>query len=292
MSLRACACQHARRRGLCLILLITVACLALLFPGCRSSKPDPFAGLVIKESKTGQYDEIKVAPGFLLLSNMWATIDETNQKICLYEDGSYSWEWQRGDSGVGNPNYPEVIYGVKPWGQGSDGLLLPKQLKDISSLLMELDFDYKVTNQTGWWYATVEFFLTDEKPTPGQDIHGKTTDEIMIYFDWKGDPIGPEFKNRIVNEGYSYAWTRREGNWGDAGWNYSQFSIVEKGTIPDKVDLKLFLDHINSIYGLSNDLWLGAVEFGIMYYDQTAGWGLVKKFDLVINGERVSSGRQ
>ena len=92
MSLRACACQHARRRGLCLILLITVACLALLFPGCRSSKPDPFAGLVIKESKTGQYDEIKVAPGFLLLSNMWATIDETNQKICLYEDGSYSWE--------------------------------------------------------------------------------------------------------------------------------------------------------------------------------------------------------
>ncbi|NLY88060.1 MAG: hypothetical protein GX085_00300 [Firmicutes bacterium] len=260
--------------------------MALLFPGCRSTKV---------ESKTGQYDEIEVASGFLLLSNMWGTVAATDQKICLYDDGSYGWEWERGDSGVSNPNYPEIIYGVKPWGQGVAGgtLYLPKQLKDINSLLMELDFDYKVTvtNETGWWCVTVELYLTSEKPTPGQDLSGTIFDEVMIYFDWKGEPVGSEQQNHIEDEGYSYVWTTMEDNWGN-GWRYSQFRIREKGKIPEKVNLKLFLDFIKDTYGRSGDLWLGAVEFGMMYYDHTAGHGLVKKLDYIINGERVSSGRR
>src|SRR5690606_15569272 len=117
MIVCACARKHARKRWFCLFLLIAVTGMALLFSGCRS-KPstDPPKGLVIKESKTGQYDEIEVAPGFLLLSNMWATEEKTDQKIYLYDDGSYGWQWQRGDSGENNPNYPKVVYGVIPWG--------------------------------------------------------------------------------------------------------------------------------------------------------------------------------
>ena len=43
-----------------------------------------------------------------------------------------------------------IFYGIKPWGQGvdDDELLLPKQLHEINSLLVELDFDYRITNST------------------------------------------------------------------------------------------------------------------------------------------------
>jgi hypothetical protein len=239
--------------------------------------------------KTGQYDTIEVGDGFLLLSNMWATTEKTTQEIRLYEDGSYSWGWQRGASGVNDPNYPEVIYGVKPWGQGLDGLALPIQLKNISSLQMELDFDYEVTKETGWWGVIIEFCLTSEKPTLGNDLSGKIVDEVMIYLDWQGDPI--EAPAIIESGDYSYT-AGYTDDWGSGKWRFTQCRINEKGSIPEEIDLKLFLDYIKSSYSRDGELWLCAVEFGMMYYDQTAGWGLVKKFDLVINGERVSSGRQ
>lgn len=287
MSARVCARKHAHIKLFCSALIIVVTCMSLLFPGCRS---DPPIDSDIKESKTGQHDTIEVAPGFLLLSNMWATVEATNQKIYLYKDGSYGWEWQRGNSGVSDPNYPEIIFGIKPWGQGvanEDGLL-PKQLKDIDSLLMEMDFDYKLTNQTGWWCITGELYLTEDEPAPEEDITGSITDEVMIYFNWKGDPVGPEFSDHIKDGAYSYILTNMEDNWG-SGWRYSQFRIREKGTIPEKVNLKLFLDFIKDTYNRSDDLWLGALEFGMMYYDQTAGRGWVKKLNYVINGTRVES---
>ena|SRR5690554_1485490 len=289
MIVCACARKHARKRWFCLFLLIAVTYMALLFSGCRS-KPSTDQGLVIKESKTGQYDEIEVAPGFLLLSNMWATEEKTDQKIYLYDDGSYGWQWQRGDSGENNPNYPKVVYGVTPWGQGvhDKTLLLPKQLKEIDTLLMELDFDYEVTNKAGWWSVTVEFFLTTEQPGPGEDITVSIQDEVMIYFDWQDETYSPLIPSAVVDGSYTYDLTKQMDL---DDWYYSQFRIGEKGRVPKEVNLKRFLDYIKEEYNRSDDLWLSAVELGIMYNDQTAGQGLVKKLDYVINGERVSSGR-
>lgn len=257
----------------------------------------PPGDLVIKELKTGEDDQIALDDGFLLLSNMWGTKEakqkkETKQEIRLYTNGSYGWGWRRGNSGRSEPNYPEVIYGVKPWGQGLEGLLLPKQLKDINSLLLELDFDYRVTNQTNTWYVTLEFFLTKEKPVPGKDltkIDGAVSDEVMIFFDWNDGLDSPQVPGVIEDGAYSYDLFNAKKF---PNWDYTQFRIGKKGKIPEKINLKLFLDRIQEVYDRSGDLWLGAVEFGMMYYDQTAGWGLVKKFDLVINGERVSSVRQ
>ncbi|NLW08787.1 MAG: hypothetical protein GX036_02880 [Firmicutes bacterium] len=160
-------------------------------------------------------------------------------------------------------------------------------------MLVELDFDYRITNSTGTWYVTLEFFLTKEKPTIGdkkdEEVRKAVTDEVMIFFDWYDSLHSPQVSGAIADGSYTYDLFREE-KWPD--WFYFDFRIGKKGKIPEKIDLSLFLDYIKDARGEISDLWLGAVEFGIMYSDRTAGRALVKKFDLVINGDRVSSGRQ
>ena len=263
--------------------------------GCQPvSIPDPI-------EKLGNWETIEVAPGFFLTNNMWGTEKETRQVIFKHQDGSYGWSWERGKTGE-NGNYPEVIFGVKPWGQERfiEGGGLPLRLNEIESLVMEMDLDYAILRDTGdnaWWNLAFEVWLTEKKP--GGKVEDSITDEIMIWFDWKDVPWDPaeedwEDSEAVKDHQYEYAYCLSVPNWSEEngwGWHYHQFRIKEKGTIPEVVNIKPFLDYIQEEHQRSGRLWLGSLEFGMEYGDHTAGRVHIKKLDYVINGKRVASGR-
>ena len=98
----------------------------------------PIVTAAVSSCTAGDYYEIGE---FRLLNNQWGTTN-VNQCIFLNDDGTYGWNWERGQTGVGPvPNYPEVEFGVSPWGGTSTTTLLPLQIKDITSAEMTIDVD-------------------------------------------------------------------------------------------------------------------------------------------------------
>jgi len=290
---------------------LLLAVFFLVPAGCRlvpildPTDPDPNPNPEIVEEKTGNWERIEVAPGFLLTNNMWGIEKETDQVkqvIFLYSDNSYGWEWERGKTGQ-KGNYPEVVFGVKPWGQREEYFLegsgLPLQLDEVDSLTMEVDLDYKISHDTGenaWWNLAFEVWLTEEKP--GGNVADSITDEIMIWFDWKDVPWDPKEEEwedaEAVQDGpYEYAYCLSKDEWGEGEWqwHYHQFRIKEKGRIPEEVNIKSFIDYIRERHQRNGKLWLGSLEFGMEYGDYTAGRVQIKKLEYVINGKRVASGR-
>lgn len=283
------------------IVIFSIIAVVFLSPGAAAHIELP----EIIEQKAGNWDEIKVSDGFILINNMWSTVTDTEQKIILYEDGSYGWEWERGGSGLSEPNgegpnYPEVLLGVKPWGTHdfTEGVL-PLKLKDIESLVMEMDVVYEIFEDSegaGNWNLSFEMWLTMDKP--GTDVSGSITDEIMIWFDWQeglwdwDDPVDA----KAVDDGYHlYEYNVSREGWGGQGyfddsWHYSQFRIVDQGTIPKKVDLKPFLDYIQKELDRTDEVWLGALELGMEYEAGTAGMTRIVDLNYEINGQRLESG--
>ncbi|MFW5999640.1 MAG: dockerin type I domain-containing protein [Halanaerobiaceae bacterium] len=253
---------------------------------------------IISESST-IYDTMQVAEEFTLINNAWGA-EDADQTIIEYEDGSYGFEWERGDLGSDEPNYPEVLVGVKPWGdeQYMDSGL-PLRLDEIETLEMELDLVQEIFEEEGEWNLSFELWITGEEPGYGNDVSETITDEIMIWFDWADghywESVDPYMTDAIEDGDTVYDYNVSETGWGDdgwigGGWHYSQFLIDGKGEIPDKIDLKKFVDMIIDEHDRDEEYWLGALEMGMEYGDNTAGRVRIKELDYNINGNEVESG--
>ncbi|MFW5992374.1 MAG: InlB B-repeat-containing protein [Halanaerobiales bacterium] len=242
-------------------------------------------------------DEFQVADEFTLINNVWGA-EDAHQTIIEYEDGSYGFEWERGDTGSDEPNYPEVLVGVKPWGGGDFvGSGLPLQLNEIETLEMELDIVQEIINEEGEWNLSFELWITGEEPGP--DVSETITDELMIWFDWVDghywETVDPYLTEAIDDDGTVYDYNVSETGWGDqgwigGGWHYSQFLINGKGEIPDKIDLKKFIDQLIEEHDRDEDYWLGALEMGMEYGDNTEGRVRIRELNYNINGNVVESG--
>lgn len=81
------------------------------------------AGAQPLEETCESFGEIDVGDGdFLLINNDWGeSVEDSGFEMCswLAEDGSYGYEWTTRPDG-GEPNYPQVLLGTKPWGDDSD----------------------------------------------------------------------------------------------------------------------------------------------------------------------------
>jgi hypothetical protein len=288
-----------KKSVLIMVLLIIVTSLTV---GCEKLEIDPEVTeteevVVLTEDSTDNA-QFLIDENFKLINNMWSAKDQVNQSIIEFEDGSYGWTWKRGASSDNGPNYPEVLLGVKPWGshEFTTGVL-PLQLDEIDSLQLELDIEYEVYDRDHEFDLAFEMWLTEEKP--GSNVRNSITDEIMIWFDWQEDLWdweGLPYDDYAVNDGYNdyhynaYVSDFGGSDWVGGGWEYSQFRIADKGTIPQVVNLKPFLDRIKAEHGKSGELWVGALEFGMEYGDNSAGIVRIKNLNYIINGHKFESG--
>ncbi len=255
---------------------------------------------------------------FRVINNDWGAQElkasgtcDSQYEVFVEDNGSFGWHFDRpgcGDDKGEKPDYPEVEFGVHPFGIGdhlatspefSSTDLLPKRIKDIESAEISVDNLSITTHAEGGWNMNFEMWFSENDPMEGHETtnaHG----EIMVFWGWNADRWAcDQNPPTIQNNGNKYTLCHlrngRDGNgdWGDGSdpWEYYQFRLGNgqngdsKRNFTGSLDIKGLLQFLVDNYGYSEDLWVTRVEIGTEISDNTGGTLKMDGISVTVNGE-------
>ena len=238
-----------------------------------------------------------------LVNNRWGS-DElgcagTTQRVLINTDGTFGWEFNRPACGgaKAKPDYPEVEFGVAPFGANSPLLttpafstttLLPKQIKDLTSASVTVNNMNITLQKPTIWNINFEVWLSQRNPVtdPNPGVYA----EIIAFWGWEdgrwacGD--AEKAKPGLTAGTHSYKLCHQSDTWADGQWRFYNFN-VDSGplrTYSGKVDVKAFIDWVVTQYGISRDLWVTRIEVGSEIDDNTQGSVKIQSLTFEING--------
>jgi hypothetical protein len=246
-----------------------------------------------------------------LLNNRWGSdglnCSSTMQSVFVNSDKTIGWSFNRGNCGDtmhANPDFPEVEFGVAPFGTGSSLLtspayssttLLPIQLSALTSATVNIDtFSTTFSNPT-YWDANFEFWISKNDPTKNAD--GGVYAEIITFVGWEsnrqsssgGWPCMSYSNATITNTNFTLC--HQNDSWGSGSkWRFFNF-IAGNGTqsYSQTVDIKAILDYIRKQYsGFTDSMYLTRIEIGTEINDNTVGSAAIKNLTFSINGTSKS----
>jgi hypothetical protein len=250
-----------------------------------------------------------------LLNNNWGSVAlQKSGKSCsapesvqVNSDSSLGWTFNRGnctDDGS-HPDFPELEFGVAPFGSGSSLLtspafsstsLLPIQVKNITSASVTIN-NLAISLQTAAsWDLGVEFWLSTNNPVTSAD--GGVYAEIMAVWGWDATfwACTAGLSGSVTSGSSTYKLCHQSNTWNSPNtptWRFFQFEY-NGGSVQSfngAVDIKAFLDwFFSSSYGsgASKDLWLTRIEIGSEIDDNTSGTSTIKNITYNINGTTQS----
>ncbi|HKU38741.1 MAG TPA: hypothetical protein VJR89_11360 [Polyangiales bacterium] len=237
---------------------------------------------------------------FRLLVNKWGSDElrcNTMLKVFVNNDKSFGWSFDRGACG-GNkqkPDYPEIEFGIHPFGMGSNlattpsfpsTKVLPMQIKDIQNASLTIDGLNASIQRGTTWNVDFEFWLSQKNPVT--DANPGVYAELIAFLGWKDDWSCDQSGN-VTSGDKTYGLCHQSDSWG-SGWRYYQFRASSpSNSYSGKVDLKAFLDYLVNSRGFSRDLWLTRIEVGSELDDNTAGTVTLKNLTFQINAESKSA---
>ncbi len=247
------------------------------------------------DSKTASREYLNMGD-FRLLVNKWGSDElgcKTNMKVFVNNDKSFGWEFDRGGCG-GNkqkPDYPEIEFGIHPFGAGSNlattpsfssTSLLPLQIKDIMSASVIIDGLNVNIQKASTWNVNFEFWLSRNNPVSEADpgVHA----ELITFWGWKDD-WACDKSGSATSGDKSYNLCHQSDSWGN-GWRYYQFRAnggPAQG-FSGKVDVKALIDWLVNNQNYSKDLWVTRFEVGTELDDNTAGSVTLKNITFEVNG--------
>jgi hypothetical protein len=260
--------------------------------------------------KTSNTNDYLYLGNMRLINNNWGSVElkesgvncNAPMSVAVNSDGSLGWTFNRGDCNDdgSHPDYPELEFGVAPFGTGSSLLtsppfssttLLPVQIKDISSASVAID-NFSISLQSSLhWNLNIEFWLSERNPLTNADAGAYA--ELMGLFGWNNGSWACDANltsNTVNSGGKSYRLCHQSNTWGSGPtWRFFQFEI-QGGPLTNftgTVDIKAFLDWLlSSSYGsqYSRDLWLTRIELGSEIDDSTSGTCTIKNATFTING--------
>jgi hypothetical protein len=272
--------------------------------GGQSGKPLAKAG--DKTSTTNDYLNLG---NMRLLNNNWGSVELQKQgKTCtapmsvnVNSDGSLGWTFNRGGCGDdgSHPDYPELEFGVAPFGYASSLLtsptfssttLLPIQVSKIQSASVSIgSFSIQLNSNTNW-NLNIEFWLSKLDPLTNADAQAYT--EIMGLWGWSAG--AEQWKcnvsgQTVTSGGKSYSLCHQSDSWGSGSkWRFFQFQASSsQQSFSGTLDVKAFLDWFYaSSYGagVSKDYYLTRIELGSEIDDNTSGSCTIKNVSFTING--------
>ena len=271
-------------------------------------------------------DKTSVAQDYLrlgeirILNNNWGSEDlncnNSSFEVYVNNDKSFGWNFQRGDCAdngnpqavpvvppdTAHPDFPQVEFGIHPFGIGSDLVtspefssttLLPLQLKDITSASVTLS-NLSISGSLTTWNMATEFWLSEGDPRqPAGSVHVHT--ELMAWWGWQQGRWKCDSQPDNVQAGtMGYTLCHQSDNWAD-GWRYYQFRAGDgsDGNIRQEfngtVNMKAFIDYLVNNRGYSKDLWLTRLEVGTEIDDDTSGTVRMNNVTFEVNGEERSA---
>lgn len=239
-----------------------------------------------------------------LINNDWGSKSigcETPTTIFIEEDGSFGWHFDRGPCGAatGNssPDYPEVEFGLHPFGHIKDSLgpgdissttLLPLQIKDIHSASLIVDQMNINLETTSSWNICFETWLTTKDPTL-IDTGECPYSEIMVFWGWQDGRWPCDQEGNVQSGGKNYRHCHNVNDWA-CGWRYIQFRL-DNGparSFNGTLDVKVIFDWLVLNQGVSQDLWVTRFEIGSEIADNTKGTVSFRNLTFEVNGETRS----
>ncbi len=240
-----------------------------------------------------------------LLNNKWGSIDlnctGAQQSVFINSDKTIGWSFNRGNCGEqnhSNPDFPEVEFGVAPFGKTSSLLtspayssttLLPIQLSALKSASVTMDnFSTTFSNPT-YWDANFEFWISKNDPTTNND--GGVYAEIITFVGWNSTRQTGSTTSwacqitgkTVPNSNFSLC--HQSDTWA-SGWRFFNF-LAGNGTsnYSGKADIKAILDYIRSQYsGFTDSMYLTRIEVGTEIDDNTAGSSKTNNLTFEVNG--------
>src|SRR5664279_2074439 len=274
-------------------------------------------------STSGQYLNLG---DMRLIDNRWGSdalsCAATTLDVWANTDKSLAWDFNRPDCDTkatnADPDYPEIEFGVAPFGTGNDAslltspscsstTLLPLQIKDITSASIQLT-NYNISLQnpgcgctttgttttcTCSWNLNFEFWLSQDNPltNPNPVVYA----EVIGFYGWETNrwPCDKTLTGKtLTSANDSYFLCHQSDTWhtGTPHWRYWQFwdNNGPQTSFNGKVDIKAFLDWLVANYGISTNLWVTRFEVGTEIDDLTAGSVKLNNVAFEINGTSKS----
>jgi hypothetical protein len=245
-----------------------------------------------------------------LINNRWGSdaqgCSATQQSVAVNSDKSVGWTFSRQtcDASHGHPDFPEVEFGIAPFGTTSSLLttpkfssttLLPIQLKDLQSASVNVDnFFISVSGSAPYWDNNVEFWISKNDPRTSTDAGVYA--EIIMFTGFQGNRLSttggwPCDKSGSVTAGTtSYNLCHQSDTW-SSGWRFFNFNINQGpfSSWTGKMDVKALLDFVRSKYsGFTDTMWLTRIEVGTEVDDNTSGSAKIKNLTFEVNGQNRS----
>jgi len=212
----------------------------------------------------------------------------TPMSVFLNNDGKFGWTFDRGTCGGMNkskPDFPQIEFGIHPFGIGSADVtspefsstsLLPIQIKDVSSMKVNIQNMTAQFEKEGSWNITFEFWVTQRNPVtdPNPGVYA----ELMTFWGWQNGrwpstPMGNGSGSKVSSGGKSYTLVVQDDQWADGRWRYFQYRADDgpKKDFNGTLDVKPFIDYLVNSKGYSKDFWISRLEVGSEIDDQTKG---------------------
>jgi len=238
-----------------------------------------------------------------MINNRWGS-DElgcagTTQKVYINSDKTFGWDFNRPVCGgaKAKPDYPEVEFGVAPFGATSSLLttpscsttsLLPKQIKDITIASVKVDTFQITLQKPTVWNIDFEMWLSQRNPV--SDANPGVVAEIIVFWGWENGRWACDKSGTVTAGTNTYTLCHQSDDWSTGHWKFYQFN-VQGGPLQSfsgTVDVLALTNWVVNTYGLSKDLWVTRLEVGSEIDDSTQGSVKMKNLTFNINGTAKS----
>lgn len=210
-------------------------------------------------------------------NNTWnaTNLEPNSYEQCIYQYNNWvGWKWSYPDTAEGINAYPQLIYGKKPWHNGSTTTALPIEIDRIERL--KAQYAVAISRNEGEYNLAFDNWISSAVSSRPEEI----LFEFMIWEDYHEIiPFG-DFIANVVTPNGAYDLYTGEPTWEPEGsnWTYIAFVRTSKRT-EGTVDIDLLLQYLVDQAIVPSDSYLSSIEFGTEI-GNSKGYAVIKSFDI------------
>ena len=203
-----------------------------------------------------------------LIDNRWGSdalgCGNASYTVSVNQDKTIGYEFNRpkcdASNKKANPDYPEIEFGVAPFGVGSSNLtspdcssttLLPIQIKSLQSASVNIDnFVSTYTSSTNY-DTNFEFWISKDNPV-GNSSPGVYA-EIIVFLSWNANRMSTsggwacDKSGSLTAGGIGINLCHQSDTWSNGQWRFFNFNLnTGTDSFSGKADVKAILDWVMS----------------------------------------------
>lgn len=210
-------------------------------------------------------------------NNTWnaTNLEPNSYEQCIYQYNNWvGWKWSYPDTAEGINAYPQLIYGKKPWHNGSTTTALPIEIDQIERL--KAQYAVAISRNEGEYNLAFDNWISSAVSSRPEEI----LFEFMIWEDYHEIiPFG-DFIANVVTPNGTYDLYTGQPAWEPEGtnWTYVAFVRTSKRT-EGTVDIDLLLQYLLDQAIVPRNSYLSSIEFGTEI-GNSKGYAVIKSFDI------------